>query len=390
MRASAFELDPATKWLIQLWWNLLPLQANRISRILSMILVDGLYLAVWPRVAAFAPLLSLFLGLLAGWFRFGAVSVFTQSIVILFLVIILGFISSQLGFLFVFGYAILDFFTNPALEYGDPVQMHIALLITYAALIMIAVGLPYFIRLLRVQMLLRVQTSMPTLNMPDTRLVESAFSGIISAFLLFLYLQAVPILIRPLFTWQEYSSPPPVDAVSLIQNQVWLFALIALIVAVLRVIVEHKASVIDHEAIDEFVAPLEQTDQLGFLERLPNYMKLVLVGGTSTLLVAGMLDAWIDGVILFLGLLSIGVVRIFLAMRGGVWSRTMEKIPTILRLLIVLAAAYYFSSLLLANLTWGIAFQPLLWALLISMLIMSIAFPEPIKGFKEAGRVNQQ
>ncbi len=380
-------LDLAADWLIELWWERVPLLAGRISRALSMALAEGLYLAAWPRVAAFAPLIPLVLGLLAGWHRFGAEQVFTQSMLILSLAVVFGFLSSQMGALFVLGYAVADFFLydHPALRGAGLVgelQIRVALLITYMVLAMIAVAIPFSIRLLR------AATPMPPPDLPDLRLVvESAFSGIICAFLLFLYLQAVPLLVRPLFTWRGWT--PPVDAIYLVQNRGWLLALTAFAVAVLHVVLEYGAAAHDPEAVEELADTLEARERLGILDRLPKVPRLALASGAGTLFFAGLLDSWSSALILFLGLISIEVGRSQLVARARAWSRTMEGIPVVIRLLAAFAVAYFFSTRLLANVSWGTSFQPLVWALLISLPFVAIAFPGRAEGLEEEQREGQ-
>lgn len=366
-------LDLAAQWLIELWWNRLPLLAGRVSRTFSIVLSDGLYLAAWPRVAALAPPISLLVGFLAGWQRLGADQVFTQSMLILSLAVIFGFVSGQLGFMFALGYALADFFlySHPAFAAGNWVmelQMRVALLITYVALAMSAVVIPLSVRLLR------AETPMPPPRLPDLRLVvESVFSGITSAFLLFLYLQAVPLLIRPLFTWRGFM--PPVQAVSPIQNLGWVIALIAFVVAVLRVLAEYGAAVKDPEASEVLADRLDSIARPGLLNRLPWVARLALGSGFGTLLFAGLLDSWLNALILFLGILSIGAVRSVLPVWGGAWSQGISRIPMVLRLLLALGVSYFFCFRLLANLQLGGSFQPLVWALLLSMLFVAALLP---------------
>ncbi|MCA2938187.1 MAG: hypothetical protein IM319_03090 [Microcystis sp. M113S1] len=66
--------------LINFWWRDLPVAASRVSGFLSVILADGIYLTHWSKVAAYAPVVSLVLGLLIGWFHFAPGQTFTFSI----------------------------------------------------------------------------------------------------------------------------------------------------------------------------------------------------------------------------------------------------------------------------------------------------------------------
>lgn len=118
----------------------------------------------------------------------------------------------------------------------------------------------------------------------------------------------------------------------------------------------------------------------GVLDRLPKLPRLVLASGASTLFFAGLLDSWSSALILFLGLVFIEAGRSQLAARARVWSRIMEGVPVVIRLLAAFAVAYFLSTWLLANVSWGTSFQPLVWGLLISLPFVAIAFPEGAGG----------
>jgi hypothetical protein len=276
----AARFDSMTDRLVRLWWNRLPLAVSRLSRTLSLMLSEGLYLVVFPSVAAFAPVVALLIGLLAGWQRFGAEVVFTQSAFILLLAVVIGFISGQLGLMFVLGYALADFalYENPVSPYylDEQFRYRLALLITYVALAVLASSLPLVVRILRAQI-------PPLERIPADILVvvDVTLSGILSGILVFVYLQALAVIIRPLFVWQGQSST--VDAIILIQNGGWVFALIALIITVLRVLVEYGVAAIDPQTIEEFAATQEQSERPSFGERLPKGVRVVAQAAFVTL-----------------------------------------------------------------------------------------------------------
>lgn len=114
-----------TERLLVLVWYRLPLLAGRLARTWGAALADGAYLVAFSAPAAVLPAAALALGLLAGRFRFGAEHVFTESVVILVLAILLGFLGSALGALFAADYALADFFLyqRPALG-GDGIVAH--------------------------------------------------------------------------------------------------------------------------------------------------------------------------------------------------------------------------------------------------------------------------
>jgi hypothetical protein len=340
---------------------------------LSLILSEGLYLVVFPPVAAFAPLMALLIGLVAGWQRLGAEVVFTQSAIILLLAVVFGFIGGQLGFMFVAGYALADFtlYANPMSPYevGGQIRFRVALLITYAALIVLAAGIPLFVRLLRAQMppLERISADLLVV-------VDVVLSGILSALFVFAYLQALAVIIRPLYTWQGQS--PTVDAMILVQNWGWVFALIALIITAVRVLVEYGVAAIDSQMIEEFARPLTQAERSSLGERLPTLAKVIVQAVLATLFLSGMLDAWYLALILFVALLAIESARRIGAKRIGVWPQIMRRIPANLRMAAAFGAAYLLSAFVLAGGVYGSSFRPLVWALIISLTCVALVFPE--------------
>lgn len=367
------ELDsPPGRW-IRFWWVGLPGIAGRLSRWLLHMLADGLYLVGWRPVAALAPIVALLLGLLIGWVRLDAEVIYTQSLVIQAIALAFGFLSSLLGALFVLGYAIVDFLLpgRPGprtFSLLDVVLLRGALLVTYLAFAVMAAIIPAATRMAR------ASVPLPSPERADARMAaEILIAAITGPALLFLYLQAVPLLIRPLFTWQGQT--PPVDAIAPLQERGWILALVALVFAILRVILEYSAAAADPAGVEALVAAVEQADRPGLLDRLPQPVTAVIWSGIATFLVAGLLDNWFSVLIIFLSILFIEGFRILLANRAPGWTRLVERVPVILRLAAVLALSALLSARLFASLRLGESFLPLVLALLIPLALMAVAFP---------------
>ena len=107
---------------IAAWWFRFPIKIRRFSKLLSEAWFDGAYLTAWPKIAQFAPIFIVVFGLIEGashWslqtYAGGNVSSaihaidFVQMLPLLFIAVICGALSSQLGMLLVFGFAIGDF-----------------------------------------------------------------------------------------------------------------------------------------------------------------------------------------------------------------------------------------------------------------------------------------
>jgi hypothetical protein len=124
--------------LINFWWRDLPVAASRVSGFLSVILADGIYLTHWSKVAAYAPVVSLVLGLLIGWFHFAPGQTFTFSIGVMALLMTISSFGTGLGSYLLVGYAFGDFFLFQHPKIGNIFQtffvVQIPLLLSYALL----------------------------------------------------------------------------------------------------------------------------------------------------------------------------------------------------------------------------------------------------------------
>lgn len=371
-------VDRVTVWLVTLWWSEIPFWAGRLSRALAVLLGDGVYLVVIPWMGALLPPLAFLLGLVAGGERFGATQVFTQSMLILGLAVALGTIASQLGLLFVFGFALVDFFlyANPALQGASPavaLRLRVALLISYAVLLGLAVLIPFLARLLR------LTTPLPPPRWGDLRLVvELLLGALLNGGLLFLYLQAVPVLVRPLFTWR--GRPPPADAVALVQQSAGVFVTIAVVAVVLSILGEYAASLNARDMVEEFASAVPPVERRTLLDRVPDIPRVAFLSVAETLLLAGLLDSPFSALILLGGLFGIHLFRTLLGAQVPLWTRMTEKIPVIVRLALALGVAFVIGTRLLPTFRLGQSFEPLVWTTLVAFAVVAVLFPAAAKG----------
>jgi hypothetical protein len=339
---------------------------------LGVALGEGVYLTAWPRFAALAPAGALLFGVIAGWRRLGGEQVFTQSEFIIAVAVGLGLVSAQLGALFTAGYAIGDFllWRNPGFpvyDLMDRLQLLGGLLVVYVALAMLAIGVPLAVRALR------AQTPLPSEEAADARVVlDTLLGGVLAASLTYLYIQALPMLIRPLFVWR--GSSPSVESVTPAQQLTWVFVLVAVVVGAARVLVEYGAGVIDPGGIGRRAAALDSPGA-SLWERLPAVLRVAVASVVGTGLLGGLLFTWAEAGVLFGGLLTINAIRTFLPPRILVWPRTMERIPAILRLPAALGLGYIVSSWVVSDRLFGHSFIPLIWGLLAALLCVALLFP---------------
>ncbi|HEX2092752.1 MAG TPA: hypothetical protein VHG28_10135 [Longimicrobiaceae bacterium] len=366
-----------------LWWERLPAYGNRFSRMLGVALGEGVYLVAWPRMAALAPAGALLLGVVAGWWRLGGPQVFTQSELVIAVAIGLGLVAAQLGVLFTVGYALGDLLLwrhpdFPVDGLMDRVRLLGGMLVVYAALAMLAAGIPLAVRALR------AQTPLPPEDAPDARVALDALLGaVFSAGLTWLYVQALPMLIRPLFVWQ--GMVPSVESVAPAQQRTWIFVLLAAVVGGCRVLAEYGACVIDPGGIGRRAAALDAPEPSAW-ERLPATLRVPLAATAATCLLGGLLFTWLDAAILFAGLLAIDSARTLLPARIAAWPRTVERIPAVFRLPAALGLGYVVSSWIVSGRMGGQSFLPLIWGFLAGLLCMALFFPGGRAGHAGADR----
>jgi hypothetical protein len=364
-----------TDRLLVLAWYRLPLLAGRLARTAGAVLSDGAYLVAFPALAAFLPPAAFALGLLTGWLRFGAENVFTESVVILVLAIVLAFLGAALGGLFAAGYALADFFLyqRPALGFDRglvaALQLRAALPLTYAGLCVVAIGAPLLVQLVRAQLPLgRVRG-------PDARVVlDTVLGAVLAGGLVFVALQSLPLLVRPLFTWQGRS--PTVEAMFLVQGRALLFALLTAAVAGARVLAEYAAAVVDPEGLDEVADHLDLPEQHGWWERRSSLTRCVTGALAGTYLLAGLITSWLEALLALAVLLGIEAVRWFVLPRVPAWARAMAAVPAVVRLVTAVALSAALSSWLLPDRFFGESFLPLLLATLLSLALVAATFPE--------------
>jgi len=220
------------------WWVKFPLHIRHISASLMDSLLDGYYLLSSSIVAAIASPIAFLVGLLWGWQQWGYTGLFSESLVFMMVVILIGVLSGHLGFMFLTGYILGDFFlvhdnwTWPRNDFLQAlVVVRIPLLIKYALLSFILMYLP------RITKTLVQQLQLPRLvgRKASIALVFPLYTFLTAMFVYF-WSQMLPLLLRPIFTWIGRS--PTVKAISPLQNDWEILVFIAIIAAIIRLVLQ--------------------------------------------------------------------------------------------------------------------------------------------------------
>ena len=228
--------------LARLWWVRVPALLGRISGLLTSLASDGAYLRAWPAAAALAPIGCLLFGLLAGWTHFSnsyiALS-YTNSLLLMALLTLISGLGGGLGLYLLIGYIFGDFLLFGHGEYmGAPsaqIMARLALPIAYLLLGKLLILAPVVSRGLRLQLLDKLR-----LSGTAGTIAHAAVQAALQAALVWVWVQAAPTLIRPIYTWR--GGAPTSEAMAPLQESGMLLVALALLIGAVRVVIERLPS----------------------------------------------------------------------------------------------------------------------------------------------------
>ena len=401
-------IQPFDKFL-ETWWVAVTGRLRQYSVYLSETWADGIYLTAWPKVAALAPPVLLFVGLLEGIFHWsllindtipspGEISLtFTQLLPLMVLVAAVSALSTNFGLVLVLGYALGDFliagfhFTYAAGARGglsafstlDPIQsflyLHVAQLISYVLFLLLVItptlSAKYLVPRLR-----------GLTELASTQL-KAGILMIIQGTIVYSWTLSAPLLIRVFWAWTD--DQPPLSAAYYLQEQGgWVVVVAVLGVAVREWLsYQTRRNPVVTERIARQASALRVADtRPAFSRQLPSYIRAILAATLSTLLISGFIPSLFWGVILFLFLAFILVARMTLLPSLAIWQQwvgLIAHIPVLVRL-----AAGAFISYILAQVIisfyWNQpmmdpreSFVPVLIGVGLSLLVMTALVPPP-------------
>ena len=327
------------------WWGRTPAALSRISPSLALSLSDGIHVAAWPSVADLGPPACFALGLLAGWTHPGFDVLWSQSLLFMALVAAVGTLSAALGAYLVAGFAVGDwvfarhqpaFMPDPAPHvfaiHNATLQFRLPLIVGYALLALLAVRIPMTAKALTAQLPLRQAWSR------RARLAVALLGHAVATLaMVAFWVQATPVLIRPIFTWAG-DLAPPTDVITPLQQHGSVVVLAAVVASAVRMI--HQFPLAFDPAIqsrfDRLQAPLLSDDRL----RVPpsprrRWASAIARGAFTTLVAVGIFANAVEAVVMFVAstllyLALAGVVHIPL---GG-WARLVGRVPILIRLVV--------------------------------------------------------
>ncbi|MGN6565738.1 MAG: hypothetical protein ACTHMU_24030 [Thermomicrobiales bacterium] len=389
------------RWLDVVWVRL-PGVLRRAGSLPALAANDGSGLAAVPLLGALLPPIAFFLGLLCGAVRFGTTWSFSESLGVLALFGLVAFFGGAGPGMWLWaGYALGDFFLyrRPDIYLADwnPIEAFIrtrgAWLLLYVLLALEVIVFPLTASALR-----RV-TPLPFARPSRAAaLAEGGLYAVIGAVLTYCWAQAVPILQRPIFTWRN--DTPTTVAMSPLQQH-WQWVVLAVVVGALgrtafETLTWQNAAVRDRAR--RFAAIIAGADRQKITwTSVPLPARLVAGAIFTTILLAGMLPGWGDGLLLLLLLVVVYLSRQFLSNLVPGWYNILNRVPLVLRLLVAAILSRILTPLILTPLwpgssntgLWkllgplldplraGDNFRPILLTTLVGLIIATLLTPPP-------------
>jgi hypothetical protein len=355
------------------WWNSAPAFAGRITPALGIILRDGAYLRAVPWVGASLPAAAVFFGFIIGWRHPLASDLFTTSLFIMLLGLLIGCFSAAVGVWFLLGYAFGDLFlaTRDAAFNGaitNSYKTWVALILCDGIFAILVVVIPLTARLLAGEVFTRWFQD-------RARLLTIPVGAAAAALLAFAWSQSALVLTRPYFAWHGLSpSPAEFDALRL---AAWVLPLIA------------AAGTAGRYGLEEFLrskAPeLKPLPEPARPRKVPVPVAIVWRVALSVFLLAGLMESWIDPIVVA------AVMVVLIAVRDPTLRRFESRLSPLLRLPVLprLAAGAAISAIvaiiLISALGSVSAARPVVISTLISLIVLSVLLPDHVLERPEHG-----
>jgi hypothetical protein len=365
---------------LRLWWHTLPKSIAAVWPGLAGTLIEGLYPG---SIAAASPSIGFCAGLVAGVINALVVGVLVQSIVVVGALLFVGTIFTGLAAWLLLGTFAGDFLYHlirpivPYSSYLTPSQIvlrALPLAIQYSLLISVVIFIPRYARAVGGSLDALRRTRLGGFAGSVARLLLMAVAG---GLLVWAWVQAVPVLIRPLFTWAGAS--PLREAIQPMQT--YGLSLVAVVIVALL-----AREVLARSNPGAMVPPVD----IAFVRRrialrarqylllgLP--VRISLQAALTAFLLSGLLTSWTEALLLVALLVLFYCLRFGVIVTRGRPLTWIHSFPVVARLCIWAGSAYILSFVLL-HWQWQseaglLGFRPLLFAVGASAVVYAVLFP---------------
>jgi hypothetical protein len=320
-------------WLTLVLWARLPRAVARLSPALASILTDGVYLVRGTFVASGMPVLCLLFGMLAGTRHQG--ETYTASLLVMGFLGAAGMLSAHLGLWGTLGYAVGDLVIRDRVI-TQP-QGLLALLLSYGLLALLTVYLP----LLTGEARLSSRNVNPRGNPPMT--LELLTAAVVAGSGVFVWSQALRVLILPVFAWQGVQAR--FEEIAPLRDRWQVLVGILAVTAALRVWREHsgRGEMVKVHVAEVRAALAQRTH--GPLMPWPRLVAIGMGAALLTLTMAGLISSPAQA------LLVLAFFAALLQSRGALaeihWPLSVARVPTFARVVLAVAVGYGVSWVLL-------------------------------------------
>lgn len=350
---------------MEFWWDRVPARGARLTGALGLVLRDGHYVRAFPVVAAFAPAVALLLGFIAGWRHPLATDLYTTSLFLMAVGLVVGTLSSALSTWLVLGYSVGDIFlgvrdTAFNASLASIGKTWAALLLSDAILAILIVLIPITARALADDVIARY--------LPGRgRLPAAGLAALAAAGLAFAWSQAALVLTRPFFAWHSLSpTSAELDALHLAAV---LLPLIAAAGTALRVLVE--------EQLEPREPPLAELPERS-RRTLPTPVAILWRVALSVFLLAGLMESWIDPIVVAAVMAVLIAIREPALRRLGSSPHLVMRFPVLPRLLVGAVVSALIGILLVSALGTVSVVRPVVISTLVSLIVFSLVLPDHV------------
>jgi len=390
---GSFPATPAE--FVQLWVVRIPNRLAPWAPRLADAWAEGVWLAPWKRVAAYAPLVGLAVGFLSLLLWPGVTYCYAQSRSLMALIIAGAILSGPIGVMYVAGYMagylLTDLPRIVLIAFTEPSALAARLGGTLIGFLLLG------ILMTRVPLLARrlAEGVAERLGQP----IRAAAARILlfpatCALLVFLWCQGMIVLVRPVFDWTGGGTSDRLDAVLTVQLHWTELAYVAAVVALARIVLE--TLVVPRLASAPVVTDLQRKwvdphVHGQFWRRFP-LARVALVTGVVTLLFSGMYDysrgfaeLWKDAAIVATATAVACLSRVVPIIPRN-WAAALIRTPALLRF-VAAALLGYLLAYIIAVLFWSTgSFRIVLAGALLTMAVFQVLFPTRRLDHQHEGR----
>jgi hypothetical protein len=325
-----------------------------------------------------APAAAWILGLITGAFHLGFTDTFTESMVLMVCLVVLGAIASGLAAWLAIGCAMGDLLLATSLTAASSGSHLLAiaakagsLLIVYALMLSLAVFIPQAAR--GVGRSIRLPARFQRLR-ASAAACSTIASAVTSAILAVVWVHAAPTLIRPAFTW--LGQAPTVAAMHPLQDYGMTLVSAAALAQLARIALERMAPSIRTPPVDIAGTRLSIRNRDKRQQERAPWLRISIQVVLTTFMLAGVMSSWVDAAIVGSVQIALHILRFRLVGRLRGISQSVQSIPLVLRYGVWLLVSYV-AAHALVGLLWSKddSFRPIIYSIAVSLLVFALLFP---------------